>query len=202
MFISVILAHPDPKSFNHAIAQTAVEAIKANGHTALFHDLYQEKFDPLLNNEEIAKDAKLPPAIKQHCAEIAAADGIVIVHPNWWGQPPAILKGWVDRVIRPGVAYEFLEGDSGEGIPGGLLKAKAALIFNTSNTETQREKKVFGDPLETIWKNCIFGLCGVTNFQRRMFNVIVTSTDKQRKNWLDSVRQDIDIFFPEEHFVN
>ena len=130
------------------------------------------------NTEEIAKDAKLPAKIKKHCEEIAAADGIVIVHPNWWGQPPAILKGWVDRVIRPGVAYEFLEGDSGEGVPKGLLKAKAALVFNTSNTETQREKNVFGDPLETIWKNCIFGLCGVTNFHRRMFNVIVTSTDK------------------------
>lgn len=196
MVISVILAHPDPESFNHAIAQTAVEAIKANGHTVLLHDLYQEKFDPLLYAKEIAKNTVLPDAIKQHCDEIAVADGIVIVHPNWWGQPPAILKGWVDRVIRPDVAYEFREGDSGEGIPKGLLKAKATLVYNTSNTEAQREKNIFGDPLETIWKNCIFGLCGVTNFHRRMFNVIVTSTESQRKNWLDSVRQDIDIFFP------
>ncbi|MGD0279970.1 MAG: NAD(P)H-dependent oxidoreductase [Smithella sp.] len=196
MLISVILAHPDPASFNHAIAQTAVEALKANGHTVFFHDLYQEKFDPLLNSEEIAKDAALPTSIKQHCEEIAMADGIIIVHPNWWGQPPAILKGWVDRVIRPGVAYGFLDNDSGEGIPRGLLKAGAALVFNTSNTQLQREKDVFGDPLETIWKNCIFGLCGVTNFHRRMFHVVVTSTMTRRKNWLDSVRQDIDAFFP------
>jgi len=196
MQISVILAHPDTKSFNHAIARTAVEAIKTNGHKVFFHDLYQEKFDPLLHIEEIVQDAKLPAKIKKHCKEIAEADGIIIVHPNWWGQPPAILKGWVDRVIRPDVAYEFLEGDSGEGVPKGLLKAKAALVYNTSNTQTQREKDVFGDPLETIWKNCIFSLCGVTNFHRRMFNVIVTSREEQRKNWLDSVRQDIDIFFP------
>ena len=195
MVISVILAHPDPKSFNHAIAKTAVEAIKANGHKVFYHDLYQEKFDPLLHTKEIAVDAKLPAKIKKHGEEIAVADGIVIIHPNWWGQPPAILKGWIDRVIRPGVAYEFLEGDSGEGIPKGLLKAKTALVYNTSNTQTQREKDVFGDPLETIWKNCIFGLCGVTNFHRRMFNVLVTSTNKQRKNWLDSVRQDINILF-------
>jgi NAD(P)H dehydrogenase (quinone) len=194
--ISLILAHPDPGSFNHAIAQTAVEAIKANGHRAFYHDLYQEKFDPLLNQEEIAEDAVLPYVIGQHCQEIDAADGIVIVHPNWWGQPPAILKGWVDRVIRPGVAYEFLEGDSGEGIPNGLLKARSALVFNTSNTKTEREKKVFGDPLETIWKNCIFGLCGISNFHRRMFNVIVTSSENERKKWLDSVRQDINVFFP------
>jgi NAD(P)H dehydrogenase (quinone) len=54
--------------------------------------------------------------IELHCREIADVDGI-IVHPNWWGQPPAILKGWVDRVLRPGVAYRFLEGDAGEGVP-------------------------------------------------------------------------------------
>ena len=149
-----------------------------------------------MNRKEIDKDAALPDAIKEHCQEIAMVDGIIIVHPNWWGQPPAILKGWLDRVIRPGVAYEFQEGDSGEGVPQGLLKARAALIFNTSNTETQREKNVFGDPLETIWKNCVFGLCGVTNFHRRMFNIIVTSTDTQRRDWLNDVKKDIDIFFP------
>lgn len=196
MVISIILAHPDPGSFNHAIAKTAVEALKANGHKVIFHDLYQEKFDPLLHAAEIAEDAQLPANIKEHCEEIAEADGIVIVHPNWWGQPPAILKGWVDRVILPGIAYEFQEGDSGEGVPKGLLKAKAALVYNTSNTQSEREKNVFGDPLETIWKNCIFGLCGVNNFHRRMFNVIVTSSDTQRKNWLNSVTKDINKFFP------
>ena len=101
-------------------------------------------------------------------------------------------------MLRPGVAYEFLEGDSGEGVPKGLLKAKAALVYNTSNTETGRERNVFGDPLETIWKNCIFGLSGVTKFHRRMFSVVVTSTNAERKNWLVSVRQDIDIFFPKD----
>jgi putative NADPH-quinone reductase len=143
-------------------------------------------------------DASLPQKIAKHCREIAGAAGIVIVHPNWWGQPPAILKGWVDRIIRPGTAYEFLEGDSGEGVPKGLLTAKAALVFNTSNTETKREKEVFGDPLETIWRNCIFGLCGITNFYRRTFNTIVTSTELQRKKWLDEVRAGIDLFFPKE----
>lgn len=196
MRISIILAHPDPGSFNHAIVQTAVEAIKANGHTIFFHDLYKENFEPKLNCEEMAKDVVLPDAIKQHCEEITLVDGIVIVHPNWWGQPPAILKGWMDRVIRPGIAYEFREGDIGEGIPNGLLKARAALVFNTSNTESEREKNVFGDPLEIIWKNCVFGLCGVTNFHRRMFNIIVTSTEAQRKGWLNDIRKDIDIFFP------
>lgn len=196
MRISVILAHPDQRSFNHAIGHTVVETITANGHQVFFHDLYREGFDPLLSSAEIPKDAYLPVLIERHCVEIAVADGIVIVHPNWWGQPPAILKGWVDRVIRPGIAYEFLDGDAGEGVPNGLLKAKAAIIFNTSNTAEEREKAVFGDPLDTIWKNCIFGLCGIANVHRRTFSIVVTSTEEQRKQWLDGVKKETNTYFP------
>ena len=112
MLISVILAHPDPKSLNHAIAEAAVVELKRIGHDVHFHDLYAERFDPVLPAGEIPEDASIPDFLRAHCREIASADGIVIVHPNWWGQPPAILKGWVDRVIRPGIAYRFLEGDS------------------------------------------------------------------------------------------
>ncbi|MFH2129565.1 MAG: NAD(P)H-dependent oxidoreductase [bacterium] len=196
MRISIILAHPDKKSFNHAIATTVVEALNQNGHGVCFHDLYEEKFDPVLLSAEILKDASLPPEIQNHCDEISVSDGIIVIHPNWWGQPPAILKGWIDRVIRPGVAYEFLEGDQGEGLPHGLLKARTALVFNTSNTQTERETHVFGDPLETIWKNCIFGLCGVSHFHRRMFNIVVVSSEEQRKAWLKEVRQTVAEFFP------
>jgi putative NADPH-quinone reductase len=196
MKISLILAHPAPGSFNHAIAEAARAALAHNGHAVFFHDLYAEGFDPILPGPEIARDAALPREIAAHCAEIAAADGIVIVHPNWWGQPPAILKGWVDRVIRPGVAYEFLEGDGGEGIPVGLLKAETAVVFNTSNTPHAREISAFGDPLETLWKNCIFDLCGVRSFSRRMFGVIVTSTPEQRVAWLKEVLQIVDRSFP------
>lgn len=198
MQISLILAHPNRQSFNHAIARTVLGQLKKNEHQVHFHDLYKENFDPLLVHTETFNHALLPKEIAKHCEEISKAKGIVIVHPNWWGQPPAILKGWVDRVIRPGIAYEFMEGDSGEGVPKGLLKAKAAVVFNTSNTETERESKIFGDPLETIWKNCIFGLCGISNFSRRTFNTIVTSTELQRKKWLDEVRETMDLFFPKE----
>jgi len=199
MKISVLLAHPDRKSFNAAIACTAVAQLETNGHDASFHDLYAEHFDPLLAAEEIRDDAPLPQMIREHCDEIRAADGIVVVHPNWWGQPPAVLKGWIDRVIRPGVAYEFLEGDSGEGIPRGLLRARAAVVFNTSNTAPEREKRVFGDPLETLWKNCVFGLCGVKICRRRTFSIVITSTEAQRIRWLGDVKATIDSVFPDEH---
>jgi len=141
-----------------------------------------------LTRGEIPSEANIPLSVAIHCEEIAAADGIVIVHPNWWGQPPAILKGWIDRVLRPGVAYKFLEGDGGEGVPVGLLKARAALVINTSNTPCERERKVFGDPLESIWMKCIFELCGVKAFHREVFGVVVTSTHGQRAEWLARVK--------------
>jgi NAD(P)H dehydrogenase (quinone) len=194
--LSVILAHPRHGSFNHAIAATVVQALKGQEHEVWFHDLYQENFDPVLLPAELEREAYLSPLLEQHCREIAQAQGIVIVHPNWWGQPPAILKGWVDRVLRPGVAYRFRKGDSGDGVPVGLLQAKAALVFTTSNTPWERELAVFGDPLETLWKNCIFGLCGVPMFMRKNFSVVVTSTPTQRQAWLEEVGEMTCIFSP------
>jgi putative NADPH-quinone reductase len=196
MNLSLILAHPTVGSFNHAVAERAAATIEKNGHRVAFHDLYAEKFNPILPAVEIPTEAPLPPEIEAHCSELAAADGIVIVHPNWWGQPPAILKGWIDQVIRPEVAYRFLEGDDGEGVPSGLLNARTAVVFNTANTPPEREREVFGDPLELLWKNCIFDLCGVRNFHREMFTVIVTSTPEQRRQWLGRVEQAIERFFP------
>jgi NAD(P)H dehydrogenase (quinone) len=196
MNVTILLAHPDKNSFNHAIAQTAADELKKNGHVVVVHDLYAEKFDPVLPAEEINGESCLSKELESHCMEIASTDGIIVVHPNWWGQPPALLKGWMDRVLRAGVAYRFMDGDKGEGIPIGLLKAKAAVVFNTSNTFTGREHKVFGDPLETIWRNCIFSLCGVENFYRETFSVIITSTPEQRRDWLVRTREIISVYFP------
>ncbi len=198
MKVSVILAHPREGSFNHAIAETVVRTLSRCGYQVMFHDLYKEGFDPVLPFAEVSRGAGPDEAVRLHCDELVDAHGIIIIHPNWWGQPPAILKGWVDRVMRPGVAYEFREGDSGEGVPYGLLKAETAIVFNTSNTPAERELSVFGDPLETIWKNCIFRLCGVNNFYRKMFGVIVTSPHEQRKEWLEEVGKTVKAHFPAE----
>lgn len=195
MNVLVLLAHPTPGSFNHAIAETVVRALERLGHSGFFHDLYAEGFDPVLPSHEIATD-EVSRVVKEHCDQLAAADGIVVVHPNWWGMPPAILKGWLDRVVRPEVAYRFEEGDSGEGVPVGLLRARAAVVFNTSNTPVKREQEVFGDPLENLWKNCVFDLCGVKGFRRRNFGVVVTSTEEMRKGWLEEAERIVTGAFP------
>jgi NAD(P)H dehydrogenase (quinone) len=96
MNISVILAHPVADSFDHAIAEAVLAQLRQNCRKVSFHDLYREAFDPLLPSEEIAAGSMLPPYIAAYCEEIEIADSLVFVHPNWWGQPPAVLKGWVD----------------------------------------------------------------------------------------------------------
>lgn len=182
--ISIILAHPNHNSFNHALAKTVEDALRGRGDEVTVHDLYVEGFEAVMPVDELKKEEELPLLVDRHCKEIVQADGLIIVHPNWWGMPPAILKGWVDRVIRPGVAYVFQDNDKGEGVPVGLLKAHAGLILNTSDTPPEREQAVFGDPLETIWRNCILGFCGVKNVRRETFSVVVTSTFEERQVWL------------------
>jgi NAD(P)H dehydrogenase (quinone) len=197
MKILVVLAHPNPQSFNAAMAQTVVQTLEEGGHEVIFHDLYGEKFDPVLPAGEINKDASLPAAIKQQSAEIAAAEAIIIIHPSWWGQPPAILKGWIDRVFRLDVAFN-LPGEVGKGIPQGLLQAQVALVFTTSNTPPLREIDFYGDPLQNIWENCVFRVCGVNRFFRKNFAVMASSTEKQRCSWLKEIANIVQGYFPKD----
>ncbi|HZD59161.1 MAG TPA: NAD(P)H-dependent oxidoreductase [Anaerolineae bacterium] len=196
MKVLVILAHPGTRSFNHAIADTAVQALKENGHEAMFHDLYQEQFDPVLPYEEVPRGAELDPVTKQHVEELKSADGIIIIHPSWWGQPPAILKGWIDRTFRPGIAYEFKEGTKGFTAPTGLLKAENALVINTTNTPVEVILQVFGDTLGDIWDKSVLSFCGVKHFNRKVYDQMVISTPEQRKVWLDDVQTTIRQLFP------
>jgi NAD(P)H dehydrogenase (quinone) len=193
------LPHPHPGSFNPTIADHEAATLRESGHTITVHDFYREQFDPLLPYEEILRYAPLSPVIALHGREIAAADGIIFVHPDWWGMPPAILKGRIDRVLRPGVAYRFAETDSRKGIPVGLLVVKGVLVFNTSNmsnTPAERDLEVLGDPLERLWKDGIVSFCGMPIFHRKMFSVVITSTEEQRRAWLNEVHEITRMTFP------
>jgi putative NADPH-quinone reductase len=184
MLALIVVANPSTNSFSHAMAAAAERALAEHAYDIAFHDLYVEQFDPVQRTGEQANTSSSSELVEQHCSELARADLIVICHPNWWGQPPAILKGWVDRVFRLDTAYAYPSGVGPEGIPVGLLRARHALVFNTSNTPREREVSLFCDPLETLWKNCIFSLCGVASVVRRMYAPASASTPEQRTAWL------------------
>lgn len=188
MLVSILVANPKARSFCHGVALAAASACREQGHEVRFHDLYLEAFPPVLDELELRQRNSGIPLVEEHCREAAEADAFIIVHPNWWGQPPAILKGWVDRVFRPGVAYRFEEGDAGTGIPRGLLKARCAIILNTSDTAIERERAVFGDPLDTLWRKCIFNYCGVAEVVHHTYSVVTNSTLEERQAWLAHAR--------------
>ncbi len=196
MKILLVVAHPNPASFNHALAAAAAAALRGQGHEVVTQDLCAEGFEPCLPAAECAKDAVLPPDIARRCAELASADGLVVVHPNWWGQPPAALKGWLDRVVRPGVAYEFRVRADGKPGPVGLLKVRAVLVLNTGNTPLEAERALYGDPLENLWKRCVCGMCGIPRAERLYFTSVIVSTPEQRARWLAEAAAAATALFP------
>ena len=184
----IIIAHPGSASFSHAMATAARETLATGGAAIAIHDLYAEGFNPVQPTGEAGNTGSTDPLVEQHCADLVAADLIFIFHPNWWGQPPAILKGWIDRVLRLDTAYGYPQGTGYEGVPIGLLKARAAFVFNTSNTPPDREHAAFGDPLQDIWTRCVFPLCGVQDVTRRMYGPMAGSAAEQRAGWLAEVK--------------
>lgn len=189
MKVLLILAHPTAGSFNHAIADTVAATATALGHTVTLRDLYQEGFAPCLPTEELDRDATLPESLAAAVEEACSADALVFVHPNYWSRPPAILCGWVDRVLRPGRAYNFVPDGQGGAKPVGLVQARTGMVFNTANTPQEKEEALFGDPLEVHWRKVVFGLCGVTKVFRRNFSPVIVSTPEQRSQWLAEVAE-------------
>ncbi|MEX2969737.1 NAD(P)H-dependent oxidoreductase [Streptomyces sp. C184] len=190
MRIGVYLAHPCPGSFNHAVFNAVVEELRDRGCHVLAHDLYAEGFAPVLTADETetvqsatsARDVQ----VELHRSEVATLDAMVLVHPNWWGMPPAVLTGWVQRVLAPGVAYKL---GSADGEPAGLLKAGRALVLNTSDTPADREEREFGDPLQKIWAACVLPYVGVADVRRIVFRTVTDSADELRASWLRQARQ-------------
>ncbi|MER5478216.1 NAD(P)H-dependent oxidoreductase [Streptomyces sp. NPDC002734] len=191
MRAGVYLAHPRAGSFNHAVFDAVVGELRGRGCEVVAHDLCAEGFPPVLSARETgtvetgaADDGDGQVAL--HRAEVATLDVLVLVHPNWWGMPPAVLAGWVQRVFVPGVAYKL---GTAEGEPDGMLRARRALVLNTSDTPAEREDAVFGDPLERIWAACVLPYVGVEDVRRVVFRTVTGSDDATREAWLGEARR-------------
>jgi len=130
--------------------------------------------------------------VRRHREELAAAGGLVAVHPNWWGKPPAILSGWLDRVLIPGVAYRL---DDAGGAPTPLLGVKRMLVVNTSDTSAEREAELFGDPLDAIWRRCLAPYLGEPEVARMVLRIVADADDAQRAAWLDDVEHRVKELF-------
>ena len=101
----IVVANPNRGSLSHAMAGEAERVLARRNYSVANHDLYAERFDPVQPTSEAANTSSADVFVEQHCIELVAADLILVFHPNWWGQPSAILKGWIDRVFRLNTAY-------------------------------------------------------------------------------------------------
>ena len=120
---AIILAHPNPQSFNAAVARVYAETVRSFGDEAEIRDLYQMGFDPRLRADELpwAKGAQPHADVVAERERLADARAFVFVYPLWFNAPPAILKGYLDRVFGPGFAYGRASGGTEPLLHGRLL---------------------------------------------------------------------------------
>jgi NAD(P)H dehydrogenase (quinone) len=107
--VLVVYCHPDANSFNAFVLERVVATISAK-HTVRVLDLYADGFNPRLDKAELADQlvgAPLPDELAPHVEMLRWCNRLVFVYPTWWSGPPAMLKGWFDRVWVRGVAYEL-----------------------------------------------------------------------------------------------
>jgi NAD(P)H dehydrogenase (quinone) len=110
MRILYVYCHPLPESFHGAIRAAALAALTAAGHDVDLADLYAEKFDPVLSAEarrryhDVSRNRE---GVEGYVARLTAADALILQFPTWSFGPPAMLKGFLDRLMMPGVAFDL-----------------------------------------------------------------------------------------------
>lgn len=178
----LIYAHPNDKSFNHALFRTTKEQLEAAGHEVRVHDLYAMGFNPVLEAADFeAMQAGSPRAdVVALQADILWADRLFFTYPIWWYGRPAMLQGYIDRVFSYGFAYKF--GPNGTEK---LLKHQRALVFQTTG---QRRDEYEGNGDVTIhyaMKEGTLELSGIQGVTVHTFYNVPRATDEGRQQMLD-----------------
>lgn len=182
--LTVVVAHPSNDSFTKALAQAGTTAARRAGATVGVQDLYADGFDPRMPTAEVGTVSFADALTAKYAAEVLESDALLIIHPVWFFQVPAILKGWVDRVLREGIVYRLGSG----GKVTGLLKARAALVVNPANSGDEVEQSL-GEPLEQFWRQVVFGFGGVSDVRRLRLGGVAGSSVVQRESWLKQVAE-------------
>lgn len=109
----VVIANPNPASYGHALAQAAIDGLQAAGHRVTALDLYAQGFRAAMSlDERRAYESDTPildPQVAESAELVRRCQILVFVYPTWWSGLPAILKGWLDRVLVPGVGFRLTE---------------------------------------------------------------------------------------------
>lgn len=208
MNVLIVHAHPEPKSFTAALKDKAVEVLTAQGHHVTVSDLYSQGFDPVArksdfetladpshfryNREGGAALAKgtpedrfkgFDPSLAAEMGKLDRADVVIFTCPVWWFSLPAILKGWVDKVL----ALNFAYGHTAL-YQTGPLKGKKAILALTAggNPDWYTETGVNGT-LDTNFYHVhhgVFWYCGMTVLEPFVAHAPGRADDAQRAGYL------------------
>lgn len=141
----IIYAHPDEKSFNHAVLQTVTEVFIKHKTEFTTLDLYKDGFNPVLSLEELKGESR--DATLKYRELITRATSLVFIFPVWWFRAPAIMEGFFDKVFVPGFAYRFKKIIGKYGLPIPLLRDKKVRAFITHGAPAL--------PVKTIYVNAV-----------------------------------------------
>lgn len=182
----IVYAHPNPKSFNHAIMKAFAEELEDLDQDVRVRDLYALGFDPVIRqgDYELFTRGEVPEDIRVEQGHIVWADVITFISPIFWAGLPSLLKGYIERVYSHGFAYRI----SGSEIKG-LLPGKKVVIINTTGVSLEQ----YGIPgmVESITRTIdhgIFKFCSMDVVAHKFFMGVSSKTGPQRKRMLDEVR--------------
>ncbi len=183
----LVYAHPNPLSFNAALAKVVQEEISKLGGPIKVKDLYSMNFNPVLSEKDFEgyHIGQVSEDVKQEQADIAWADLVILLAPVWWHSVPAILKGYIDRVFSIGFAYKY----TSKG-PEGLLKGKKGLLITTSGADQKAaEKTGMLTTLNNSLAGAVFGFSGFQEYKQHNFFAVPTVSDEARKQMLTELRE-------------
>ena len=173
----VVICHPRRKSFTQAIAQRYAQALKDLGNEVAVRDLYRIRFDPVLAESELmdAEKRRIPAAVRREQRHLAEAGAIALFYPLWWAFMPAMMKGYIDRVLSAGFAYDVRHD---EMVP--RLTGKKALIFTSSAADMAylRRSKQWNS-MRLLEEDNILSLCGIELLDHIHFASVLPDLSKR-----------------------
>ncbi len=174
----IVYAHPNPRSFNKALLDTAQETLEEAGHEVRVKDLYAMDFAPVLSaaDFEALERGEVPTDIAREQQDLLWSQALIFFYPVWWYGRPAILKGWVDRVLQHGFA--FRAGPDGvEGLLGGR---KALIVITAGGSRAEHEATDAVDLIHRPMSDGTLRFCGIEDVDVLTFWEVPSATDEQR----------------------
>lgn len=183
--IVIINGHPNKDSFNFGIAKAYKEGALNAGTEVKEITIAELNFDPILHFG-YQKRMELEPDLLKAREMIQWADHLVWIHPVWWGGLPALMKGFLDRLFLPGFAYQYRENSVWWDK---LLKGKTAHIITTLDQPGWYYWLFYGKPSVNQLKKSTLEFCGVKPVKVTYIGIIRNSTEIQRTQWLQKVKE-------------